>query len=89
MKLLNLLTAMNKNMSIKTTFSLGKLYCSIFGHRYRVTKKITAHVNEYQCMLCNCEATNDDKGKLTSLTPQLKDINKTLISFHKKKNHAF
>ncbi len=75
--------------SIKTTFSFGKLYCSIFGHRYRVTKKITSHVNEYQCMLCNCEATTDDKGKITPLTPQLKDINETLISFHKKKNHAF
>jgi transposase-like protein len=78
-----------ETMSIKTTFSLGKVYCNIFGHRYRVTKKITSHVKEYQCMLCNCEATNDDKGKITSLTPQLKDINQTLISFHKKKNHAF
>jgi transposase-like protein len=78
-----------ENMSIKTTFSLGKIYCNIFGHRYRVTKKITSHVNEYQCMLCNCEATTDDKGKLTQLTPQRKEINETLISFHKKKNPAF
>ncbi|WP_405300891.1 hypothetical protein [Kordia sp.] len=77
------------HMSIKTTFSLGKLYCNTFGHRYRVTKKVTSHINEYQCMLCNCEATNDDKGKLTQLTPQLKDINETLVSFHKKKKHAF
>ncbi|AXG69315.1 hypothetical protein KORDIASMS9_01535 [Kordia sp. SMS9] len=78
-----------ENKSIKTTFSLGKLYCSVFGHRYRVTKKVTSHINEYQCMLCNCEVTTDDKGKLTQLTPQLKDINETLTSFHKKKNHAF
>ena len=76
-------------MSIKTTFSLGKLYCNFFGHRYRVTKKITSHVNEYQCMLCNCEATNHDEGKITSLTPQLKEINETLVTFHNKKHHVF
>ena len=75
-----------ETMSIKTTFSLGRIYCAFFGHRYRVTKKVTSHINEYQCMLCNCEATNDDKGKLTQLTPQLKDINETLTTLHRKKN---
>ncbi|MEM6684746.1 MAG: hypothetical protein AAF617_03030 [Bacteroidota bacterium] len=78
-----------ENKSIKTTFSLGRMYCSVFGHRYRVTKKITSHINEYQCMLCGHEATTDDKGKLTQLTPQLKDINETLINIHRKKNPAF
>jgi transposase-like protein len=76
-------------IQIKTAFSIGKIYCNLFGHRYRVTKKVTSHVSEYECMLCNFEATNDDKGRITSLTPQLRDINETLISFHKKKNHAF
>jgi len=78
-----------ENKSIRTTFPLGRMYCSIFGHRYRVTKKITSHINEYQCMLCGHEATTDDKGKLTQLTPQLRDINETLINIHRKKNPAF
>ena len=78
-----------KNKSSKPIFPLGKMYCSVFGHRYKVTKKITSHINEYQCIFCGDEATTDDKGKLTRLTPQLKDINKTLINIYKKKNPAF
>lgn len=78
-----------ENVNIKTSFSLGKILCSIFGHRYRVTKKITSHINEYECMLCGCEATNDEVGEITPLTPQMKEINQTLVSFYKKKNPAF
>ena len=80
---------MNTNPRKNTTSFIGKLYCTIFGHRYRITEKITLHVSEYQCKQCRSEATNDDQGRITSLTPQLKDINETLRYIYKKKNHAY
>lgn len=64
---------------------LKVLVCKILGHRFRTTKKITSHVEEYRCTRCNCELTVDDKGKLTNLTEERKEINETLALFYEKR----
>ncbi|MFI2741789.1 DUF1660 family phage protein [Zhouia sp. PK063] len=61
------------------------LVCKFFGHRFRTTKKITSHVEEYRCTRCNCELTTDDNGKLTYLTEERKEINETLALFYEKR----
>jgi transposase-like protein len=53
-------------------------YCSIFGHSYVVTKKVTLHVKEYTCKNCHEEFTTNGNGKLTLLTPKYKEINSVL-----------
>jgi len=62
-----------------------KLLCSIFGHRIVTSKKITTHLKEYKCTVCNMELTNDEKGGITFLTPELKEINEALGTFCQKK----
>ncbi|AXO80940.1 hypothetical protein DZC78_11270 [Olleya aquimaris] len=63
----------------------GKLYCSIFGHNFQVSKQITYHVNEYQCSHCKKEMTTDSTGQLTAMTPKYKEINSVLERIHQNK----
>ncbi|SFS40851.1 hypothetical protein SAMN04487906_0358 [Zhouia amylolytica] len=67
-------------------FSLANCLCSIFGHRYKVSKKVTPHVTEFQCSVCKCEKTTDDRGHIVSLTPERKEINNTLAHFYRKRH---
>lgn len=67
------------------SFSVGRLLCLFFGHRFMITKKVTAHINEYECTCCKKQATIDVQGNLASLTPQLKEINETLALLHQKR----
>ena len=69
-----------------TNLTLGKMVCSIFGHRYLVSKEITQHVTEYRCEMCNCESTTNVSGRLDKLTPELKEINRTLADFYRKRH---
>lgn len=73
------------NSQIKQNVSVGRILCSVFGHRFIVTRKVTAHIKEYECACCGKQATIDVKGNLASLTPQLKEINETLAMLHQKK----
>lgn len=57
---------------------IPKMYCSIFGHDYQVTKKVTFHIKEYKCKNCKVELTTNSNGKLTALTPKFKEINTIL-----------
>lgn len=72
---------------IKENFLGKKWYCFLFGHRIITTRNITNHFKEYKCTVCKLELTNDEKGNKTSLTPELKDINRTLETFFYKKNN--
>lgn len=71
----------------KSTNSINplKLYCSIFGHNYQVTKKVTQHVKEYTCKCCKKELTTNSNGQLTELTPKFKDINAVLSRIYRSK----
>ncbi|MGJ8591611.1 MAG: DUF1660 family phage protein [Aquaticitalea sp.] len=63
---------MNKNI---TTSAPMKLYCSLFGHKYEVSKKVTSHVKEYTCKCCKRQLTTNGNGNLTELTPKFQEIN--------------
>jgi len=65
--------------TINTTTGTGsKLYCSIFGHNYDVSKKVTQHVKEYTCKCCKKQLTTNGNGRLTELTPTFREINSIL-----------
>ncbi|WP_010521343.1 hypothetical protein [Aquimarina agarivorans] len=61
-------------MNVSSKLFIPKLYCSVVGHQYRITKKVTNHIKEYTCSCCGKEVTNDAKGVLVPLTPKLKFI---------------
>ncbi|MBC8884548.1 hypothetical protein H9X57_17750 [Flavobacterium piscinae] len=62
--------------------------CSILGHKFRSTRKITNHFSEYQCRCCGKQMTEDPRGRLISLTPELRDINETLhMIFRRRQIH--
>lgn len=64
---------------------MKNIYCSIFGHQFVVSKRVTLHVNEYKCKNCNFQMTTDGKGKLTPLTPRHKEINSELERIYLKR----
>lgn len=66
---------MNKTNS---TSAPMKLYCSLFGHQYEVSKKVTLHVKEYTCKCCKRQLTTNSNGNLIELTPKFKEINAIL-----------
>ncbi|PKB42479.1 hypothetical protein AX016_0646 [Cellulophaga sp. RHA19] len=77
----------------KVLATLGSVFnalcCGIFGHYYTVTKKVTSHINEYECIHCKKQVTTDVTGNLSELTPELEDINNTLQKVYRKKHqHA-
>ncbi len=65
---------------------MKKIFCAIFGHHYAVSKKVTGHIKEYKCVHCGREVTTDVNGNLSTLTPELQDINKTLENLYRKRH---
>lgn len=65
--------------------SLGTLVCTVFGHRYRVSKRVTQHIKEYQCTCCGTEVTDTASGELAKLTAQIKETNSFLANFHQRR----
>ncbi|MFV8336239.1 hypothetical protein ACNQF7_09155 [Flavobacterium sp. RSP29] len=73
---------------IKEKFLSKQILCSLFGHKIITTRNVTNHFKEFKCTVCQLELTNDEKGKKTFLTPELKEINETLIGFNNKRIHS-
>lgn len=70
-------------MDTKTnTNALARMYCSVFGHNYELTKRVTNHVKEYTCSCCKHQLTTDGNGNLTELTPKLQELNSALARIH-------
>lgn len=67
---------------------MKKLFCSVFGHHFTVTKKVTSHIKEYSCVHCGKQVTTDVSGNLSNLTPQLREINDTLAHIYNKRHAA-
>ncbi|WP_452220627.1 hypothetical protein [Lacinutrix salivirga] len=61
------------------------LFCSVFGHKYEISKKVTYHVHEYKCKHCYKELTTNGNGNLIELTPKFKEINAILEKIHTNK----
>lgn len=62
-----------------------KLYCSLFGHQYEVSKKVTLHVKEYTCKCCKRQLTTNSNGNLIELTPKFQEINAILEDIYTKR----
>lgn len=75
-------------IEIKEKFLSKKILCSLFGHKIITTRNVTNHFKEFKCTVCQLELTNDEKGEKTFLTPELKEINETLIGFYNKRIHS-
>ena len=71
-----------------STFKINKILCSFFGHKIITTRNVTNHFKEFKCSVCGLELTNDLKGHKTFLTPELKEINETLINLYQKRNFS-
>lgn len=65
--------------------SLSKVYCQLFGHKFKVSKNVTNHIHEYTCAKCGVEMTDTANGFLARLTPKFKETNDYLAKFHKKR----
>ena len=63
----------------------SKLYCSVFGHNYFLSKKVTYHVKEFKCKCCQKQVTTDVNGNLIDLTPKFQEINSVLERIHNKR----
>jgi transposase-like protein len=63
----------------------AKLYCSLFGHNYFLSKKVTYHIKEYTCKSCKKQVTTNVNGDLIDLTPKYKEINSVLERVHNKR----
>lgn len=61
------------------------LVCTAFGHDYIITRKITDHIYEYQCVCCGKEVSNSYSGKFELLTRKQREVNECLYSFFRKK----
>lgn len=75
---MNILPILTKLVNKKNT-------CSIFGHKTVIIRKITNHFEEYKCTVCEAELTNDLQNRITFLTPELKDINETLLDHFRRR----
>ena len=62
------------------------LFCNVFGHHYVVSKQVTGHIKEYRCVHCGKQVTTDERGKLSPLTPKMKEINSTLQDMYQRRN---
>ena len=72
--------------TIKSNYFGGKIWCSIFGHNYSITKNVTEHFKEYTCKQCQHQLTNNAKGKIVFMTQEHKEINETLALFYQKRH---
>ena len=64
---------------------MNKIHCKVFGHDFRVTRRVTNHVNEYKCKNCKKQYTTSVNGNLTELTSKFKEINDVLERMYKKR----
>lgn len=69
--------------------SIFGFMCTTFGHKYKVTRKVTNHINEYKCSHCGKEVTDNMSGKLEVLTYKTKEVNTKLSVFCKKRSNRF
>jgi transposase-like protein len=80
----NLMTM--KKTTLKYANPIMAVTCSIIGHNYEVSNKITNHINEYQCKNCGKEVADNTQGYVEELTQKQREVNETLSSFFNKRH---
>jgi len=76
-----------KSKSPSKPASILGIACSVFGHNYKITRKVTDHINEYKCSNCEREFTDNLNGNLEILTSRTKKLNTIVSSFIHKRMH--
>lgn len=66
--------------------NIQRLLCSITGHKFRLTKKITKHLKHYKCQNCGCQVTTNSTGNLVSLTEEIKLVHTGIETIIIKRN---
>ncbi len=61
-------------MNLTEINNINRLLCTVSGHKYKMTKKITKHLKHYKCSCCGSQVTTNAKGNVVSLTEELKMI---------------
>lgn len=74
-----------KKPTPKQTSPILAAACTIIGHNYAITNKITNHINEYQCKNCGKEVADNTQGYLEELTQKQREVNKTVSRFFNKR----
>ena len=77
-----------KSITYKHTSLRGRLLCSVFGHRFSLTRVVTNHFKEFECSVCHMQVTNDAEGHQVSLTKEHREINQALLDLYHKRAHA-
>ena len=75
---------MEKNAP-RFSFSFARIYCSIFGHRFKISNFITNHIKEYKCSCCGKEMTDTAQGFIAKLTPKFRETNAYLAKIHQRR----
>lgn len=65
---------------------MKKIQCKLFGHDFKVTRRVTNHVKEYTCKSCNKQLTTNGNGHLIELSPKFKEINDVLERVYHKRH---
>ena len=65
---------------------MKSIQCKLFGHDFKVTRRVTNHVKEYTCKTCNKQLTTNGNGHLIELSPKFKEINDVLERVHHKRH---
>jgi hypothetical protein len=59
---------------------MNKMLCLIFGHRYRILRKITPYVRELKCKRCKKEfGMNDDVKVVLPLDQELREAHNSML----------
>jgi len=74
-----------KSITYKENSFVGRLLCSMFGHKFKTTKIVTGHFREFECTVCHLQVTNDITGEKVSLTQELKEINNALMDLYNRR----
>ena len=75
-----------KSITYKEHTFKGRLLCSMFGHKFEMTRNITDYFKEFECRVCHLQATNDVSGRKISLTEEHREINAALVDLYRKKH---
>lgn len=75
-----------KNENTLRLLSFSKFYCATFGHKFKASKTITAHITEYKCAHCKEEVTINANGFLEKLTPKFRETNEFLAQVYQRRS---
>lgn len=62
---------------------MSNIICTLFGHKYRLKRKITSNIREIKCIRCFQEfGMNDELRAVLPLDDELKEAHNSLISIN-------